>query len=74
MPSTANRACAVRLSHDEPFLMSWKSTTRRLPSHGVLERESQGKGKPDLWRIQGWAAERYKAATKTSSEMSDLPL
>jgi len=41
-----------------------------LSAHGVLERESQGQGKPDLWRLQNWVGERYHAATKTSSEMS----
>ena len=45
-----------------------------LAAHGVVERESQGQGKADLWRIQAWAAERYRAATSTSSEMSESSL
>jgi hypothetical protein len=45
-----------------------------LTAHGVLERESQGQGKADLWRIQTWAAERYRAAASTASEMSVPPI
>jgi hypothetical protein len=45
-------------------------TLTDLAAHG---RESQGQGKPDLWLVEAWAAERYGAAT-TSSEMSDPTL
>jgi hypothetical protein len=44
-------------------------TLSDLAAHGVVARESQGQGKPDLWLVEPWAAERYGAAT-TSSEMS----
>jgi hypothetical protein len=44
-------------------------TLSDLAAHGVIARESQGQGKPDLWRIEPWTAARYHAAT-TSSEMS----
>jgi hypothetical protein len=42
-----------------------------LAAHGVLNRESQGQGKADLWNVQTWARDRYRAATATSSEMSE---
>jgi len=52
-------------------------TTRRtledLAAHGLIARESQGQGKPDLWRIQPWTAERHRAAT-TVPEMSVSPI
>jgi hypothetical protein len=44
-------------------------TLSDLNAHGVVARESKGQGKPDLWLVEPWAAERYGAAT-TSSEMS----
>jgi DNA-binding IclR family transcriptional regulator len=47
-------------------------TLTDLAAHGVVVRESQGQGKPDLWHVEPWATERYGAAT-TSSEISDPP-
>jgi len=51
-------------------------TTRRLledlTAHGVLQRESQGEGKPNRWLIEPWAVERYRAATLP--EMSEDPI
>jgi Bifunctional DNA primase/polymerase, N-terminal len=42
-------------------------TTRRvlqdLAAHRVLQRESQGEGKADLWRIEPWVTERHREAT-----------
>ena len=38
-------------------------TLEELAAHGVTSRESQGQGKADLWRIQPWAREHYRAAT-----------
>jgi hypothetical protein len=43
-----------------------------LAAHRVLQRESQGQGKADCWRIEPWVAERHRDAT--SSEMSDTPI
>jgi DNA-binding IclR family transcriptional regulator len=48
-------------------------TLSDLAAHSVVVRESQGQGKPDLWRVEPWATERYSAAT-TSSEKSDTPI
>jgi hypothetical protein len=48
-------------------------TLSDLAAHGVVARESQGQGKPDRWRVEAWAAERYGAAT-TSSEKSGTPI
>ena len=40
-----------------------------LAAHDVIARQSQGQGKPDLWRIKRHAAALYREAT--SSEMSE---
>lgn len=34
-----------------------------LAAHNVIERESQGAGKADIWRIQAWTVEQWRAAT-----------
>jgi hypothetical protein len=51
-------------------------TTRRLledlTAHGVLQRQSQGEGKPNRWLIEPWAVDRYRAATLP--EMSEDPI
>ncbi len=50
-------------------------TLEDLAAHGVISRESQGQGKADLWRIQPWARDHYRAATSSEmSEPSSLPL
>ena len=41
-----------------------------LAAHGVLERESQGQGKPDLWRFKSGRPSVTRRTT-TSSEMSE---
>jgi hypothetical protein len=46
-------------------------TLEDLAAHGVVQRESQGQGKPDLWRIEPWAADRF-ASLASASEMSCL--
>ena len=50
-------------------------TTRRvledLAAHGLISRESQGQGKADLWRIDAWTFEQWRAAT--ISEASEDP-
>ncbi len=82
MPAARLQTLEFLLDHDEATTTNVATelglpnpTTHRtlddLAAHGVLERESQGQGKPDLWRVQEWAAERYRTATTTSSEMSE---
>jgi DNA-binding IclR family transcriptional regulator len=85
MPAARLQALEFLLTRDEATTTDVATelglpnpTTHRtlgdLAAHGVIERESQGQGKADLWRIQAWAAERYRAAATTTSEMSDPPL
>jgi hypothetical protein len=33
-----------------------------LAAHAVIERESQGPGKPDLWRVEPWTREQWRTA------------
>jgi len=48
-------------------------TTRRaledLTAHAIVERQSQGKGKPDTWRLSEWTRARY-ARVRTVPERS----
>ena len=52
------------------------STTKRvledLAAHGVLERQSEGKGKPDVWSVAGWVREAGVLAS--GPETSEEPL
>lgn len=81
MPATRRQALEYLIDSGEAAPTTVIATTLGLPNpsarrvledlaaHGLVARESQGQGKPDLWAIELWAAEQWRIAT--SSEMSE---
>jgi hypothetical protein len=81
MPATRRRTLAFLIDNPTPTTTTAVALDLGLPNpsthrvleelaaHGLLTRESQGQGKPDLWQIERWTAEQWAAAT--SSEMSE---
>jgi hypothetical protein len=82
MPAARLDALEFLLGHDEEGSTTDVATALGLPNptthrtlsdlaaHGVLIREPQGQGKPDLWLVEPASAALYRATT-TSSEKSD---
>jgi hypothetical protein len=53
------------------------TTTRRaledLAAHGIVERASQGPGKPDLWQAAQWTRDRWPTVPEMSEDSEDTP-
>ena len=63
---TATSDLATRLGYPT-------NTTRRtledLACYGIVERQSQGLGKADIWRVTDWTRSTFKAAMATLPEI-----
>jgi hypothetical protein len=61
-------AVATTIGYPTPTAMR---ACEDLAAHGIITRQSNGKGKAHLWALSDWTREQYAAAT--SSEMSEEP-
>jgi hypothetical protein len=84
MPASRRRALELLIAREDAATTTEVATELGLPNpsahrvledltaHAVIQRESQGPGKADLWRVESWTLEQWRAATSSESAEHSL--